>query len=317
MPQHLPSDPKAFIILNPHAAKGRAGSSQDAIASCFAKEGISFKMVRTEMPLHAVELAKKAVFEGHKLIVAAGGDGTINEVVDGVMKASRHLALPFEEIPVVGLIPIGRGNDFAFIAKIPRNIQRACALIMEQAWIPTDCGEVFGGKFPTGRYFVNGVGIGFEPMVNFAASDFTHISGMLSYLLGFIKILFHYPKPIQVSVESNQGRFTCDTQQISVCNGRRMGSAFLMGPEAEIDDGELDVCYAHAEIKGREIFWYALKFFSGSQIRSPRFSTFRTTRVSVKAVGGLVCHADGEEISRGCDTIAVELYPASLKFIRK
>jgi len=316
MPYHQP-DPKAFIILNPHAAKDRAGFDQQTIADCFSKQSYPFEIVLTERPGHATQLAAQAVAAGERLIVAAGGDGTVNEVVDGVMRTSRELNLPFEKVPVVGLIPIGRGNDFAYIIKTPKDIQEACTLIMDQMWMPTDCGEVVGGKFPQGRFFVNGVGIGFEPLVNFAASDFKHISGMLSYLLGFVKVMAHYPRPIKTLVESDLGSFTCDTQQISLCNGRRMGSVFLMGPEAIVDDGLLDVVYANKEIKGWEILPFALKFFSGRQIESPRFSSFRTVRVSVKAVGGLVCHADGEEISRGCDSIAVELFPASLKFIRK
>ena len=91
---------------------------------------------------------------------------------------------------------------------------------------------------------------------------------------------------------------------------------FLMGPEAIIDDGLLDVVYANQEIKGYQILWYALKFFSGKQIFSPKFSSFRTVRITVKAQGSLACHADGEEISRGCETISIQLYPASLKFVR-
>ena len=311
-----PSDTTAFIILNPNAAKGRARATQGAIARCFSEKGYPFEIVLTERPLHAIELAAKAVLEGYKLIVAAGGDGTLNEVVDGVLRTCREKKLPFHEVPVVGLIPVGRGNDFAYIARTPKDIAHACDLIMEQKWMPTDCGEVFAGKYPQGRYFINGVGIGFEPLVNFVASDFKHISGMLSYLMGLLKVMMHYPKPLYVTFESDNGTCACETQQISVCNGRRMGSMFLMGPEAIIDDGLLDVVYANQEIKGYQILWYALKFFSGKQIFSPKFSSFRTTRITVKAQGSLACHADGEEISRGCETISIQLYPASLKFVR-
>jgi len=315
MPQP-PQQTKAFIILNPNAAKGKARSAQKSIADCFSRNNHPHEIFLTGEPLHAIDLARKAVLDGYKLIVAAGGDGTLNEVVDGVMRTSKEQGLLPQDMPLIGVLPVGRGNDFAYIAKIPKDIGKACDLIMQQKWIPTDCGELFGGKYPSGRYFINGVGLGFEPLVNFVASDFKRISGMLSYLMGLFKVMMRYPKPLKVTLESDVGTFTCDTQQISVCNGRRMGSMFLMGPEAEIDDGLLDVVYANTEIKGHEILWYAVKFLRGSQIKSPRFSSFKARNIKIKASGLLACHADGEEISRGCEAVSIELYPASVKLIR-
>lgn len=274
------------------------------------------RMVFTGQPLDAVEQARKATHSGKRLIVAAGGDGTVNEVVEGVVRASRELGLSFEHMPVIGILPIGRGNDFAYSAGIPRNIASACALIAKGVWRAIDYGEVFGGRFPNGRCFVNGVGIGFEPLVNFVASDFKRIGGMLSYLAGFIKVLFNYPEAVEVVIESGESSFVCETQQISVCNGRRMGSAFIMGPQARLDDGLLDVVYANKPINGREIIRYAMRFFSGSQLKTDRFSLFRTTSVKISAqTDALACHADGEEVSRGCRSIAVQLYGGGLKLI--
>jgi len=316
MPRYA-KDPTAFIILNPHAAKGRAASFKDQIASYFAKEQYECVFALTEKPLHAISLAEQAVLDGYKLIVAAGGDGTVNEVVDGVMRQVTAQRMLFDDRPIIGLIPIGRGNDFAYIAKTPRNIEDACTLVMEQDWMPTDCAFVKGGKFPQGRYFVNGVGLGFEPTVNFVASDFKRLSGMPSYIVAFLKVLMKYPKPVQLTLTIDDKEVQLDTQQISICNGRRMGSAFIMAPNAIIDDGLLDICYANREIKGYEILWYALKFFKGSQVRSPRFTTVRASHCSVSSVSNLPCHADGEEISRGCSSVEVQILPAALKFIRK
>ena len=310
-------DPSAFIILNPHAAKGKGAYARDTIADCFAKQGFPCEFVMTEHTMHASEIARDAVAKGHKLIVAAGGDGTVNEVIDGVMKETRQRNFIFDQMPVVGLVPIGRGNDFGYIAKTPKSIEQACALVMDQYWMPTDCGFVKGGKFPDGRYFVNGVGLGFEPTVNFVASDFKRLSGMPSYLAAFVKVMANYPSAVRVSLDTEEDHYEFDTQQISICNGRRMGSAFIMAPEALIDDGLLDVCFANREIKGYEILWYALKFFKGTQVNSSRFTTLRATKVTVTADHDMPCHADGEEISRGCDAVQISLFPSSLKFIRK
>ncbi len=317
MPQLAQSN-EVFIVLNPNAAKGRALSQRDAIERYFSERRIACRMVLTERPFDAIELAREAVLAGSRTIIAAGGDGTVNEVVDGVVRASRQLGLSFEDSPVVGLIPIGRGNDFAWFAKVPKDVGEACSLIAGGKWDAIDYGELFGGRFPEGRCFVNGVGIGFEPLVNFVASEFKRVSGMLSYLLGFLKIMIHYPKPVSVRIRTDQEEITIDTQQISICNGRRMGSTFIMGPQAELDDGLLDVVYANKPIKGSQILRYAVRFFSGSQLKTERFSMFRTTEVSVTAQeDSLVCHTDGEAVSRGCGSIKVKLFPGQLKFIRK
>jgi YegS/Rv2252/BmrU family lipid kinase len=306
------------IVLNPHAAKGRALSQRDTIAAWFSQAGIPVHIVLTQKPLDAIDLARDAVIAGHRTIIAAGGDGTMNEVVEGVVRASRALDLSDEETPVVGLIPIGRGNDFAWFADIPKDVGAACEVIASGAWSYIDYGELFGGRFPEGRCFVNGVGVGFEPMVNFIASDFTHVSGMLSYLLGFIKILIHYPQPVHMKIETENESFFCDTQQLSLCNGRRMGSTFIMGPYAELDDGLLDVVYANKPIAGKHILRYALRFFSGSQLKTDRFSLIRARRIAITSEqDDLVCHADGEEVSRGCRNITVNLHPGKLKLLRK
>lgn len=311
--------PEMFIILNPHAAKGKALTHRATIDRYFTNKNIPFTMSLTERPFQAIELAREAVLSGYRTVVAAGGDGTVNEVVDGVVKASRELGLSFEGSPVVGLLPIGRGNDFAKVAGIPKDLDAACELLTSQSWKAIDYGELYGGRFPEGRCFINGVGIGFEPMVNFVASEFKRVSGMLSYLLGFVKILFHYPAPVNLSITTEQGSVSCSTQQISLCNGRRMGSVFIMAPEAELDDALLDIVYANRPIAGWEILRYAIKFLSGSQLRTERFSMIRAAEVVVSTDDGkesLVCHTDGEAVSRGCNSIKVILHPGALKLIR-
>ena len=308
---------KICIILNPNAAKGRALKQRSVIESYFNEHKIPIQLLLTERPYEAIELAKQAVFDGYRTIIAAGGDGTVNEVVDGAIRGTRQLNLTDEEAPVMGLIPIGRGNDFAFFANVPKDVKQACDLIVKQTYSRIDYGELWGGRFVDGRCFVNGVGIGFDSLVNFEASDFKRVSGMLSYLLGFIKIMIHYPQAVKVKITSEQESISLETQQISLCNGRRMGSTFIMGPHAELDDGLLDVVYANRPIAGKEILGYAIKFFSGSQLKTDRFSMFRATDITITAdEDTLVCHTDGEEVSRGCREIRVKLFPHSLKFLR-
>ncbi len=309
---------KICIILNPHADKGRAFKKMTLIESSCDKYNLSYEIKLTQGPLDAIKLAKEAVFLGFSTIVSAGGDGTVNEVVDGIVKGIREKHLSFASFPVLGIIPIGRGNDFAFSAGIPRNVDKAVELISHDLWSSTDYGELIGGRFEDGRCFLNGVGIGFEPLVNFIASDFKRVHGMASYLLGFFKVLMNYPKPNKIFIRiDDEKEFTVYTQQLSVCNGRRMGSMFMMGPLASIDDGVLDMVYANKPLKGGQISLLALRFFKGTQLNSPHFSLLRGKKMTLRTeTPELVCHTDGEEVSRGCDSIKIQLYPGELKCIR-
>ncbi|MDC7244782.1 MAG: diacylglycerol kinase family protein [Sphaerochaetaceae bacterium] len=310
--------PPLCIILNPNADKGRAGRKQKKIEALCKTYGLSYTILLTKKPLDAINLAKQAVLDGYSTIVAAGGDGTVNEVADGVVRGIRERKLSYARSPVVGLIPIGRGNDFAYSAHVPRSIEKAVELISMEMWNATDYGELIGGRYESGRCFLNGVGIGFEPLVNFMASDFKRIHGMASYLAGFIKVMMNYPKAISVKmVLDSSDTIEIETQQLSFCNGRRMGSMFIMGPQASIDDGLIDVVYANRPLKGREIVRLALRFFKGTQLRSAEFSMKRAQSVTITtADNSIVCHADGEEVSRGCDQIEVRLFPGELKFLR-
>ncbi len=308
-----------LIILNPNAAKGKAAPKQKIIEDYLTKYGINYVLEVTKFPFQAIELAEKGVEEGYKSIIAAGGDGTVNEVVDGVMRKATAMNLSFEQLPVIGILPIGRGNDFAYIAKIPKKLEEALKLAVKGDWVKTDYGKLHGGQFPQGRSFVNGVGIGFEPLVNYEASAFKKIGGMVSYFLGLLRVLINYPKAVDLTIKVDDQIITCSTQQISVCNGRRMGSAFLMAPEAIIDDGLLDVVYANRPLKRHQILFYATKFLKGTQLKSETFSFVRAKEVVIATKGekALVCHTDGEGVSRGCSSIEVKIYHHGLKLIRK
>lgn len=305
--------PEVYVILNPHAAKGKAIRQREKIESCFTNAGYRCVITCTTARNEAVTLASQAVCNGHRLIVAAGGDGTINEVVDGIMRAVDDLGLVDDQVPVLGLIPIGRGNDFAFSAGISKDVTAACKRIVGGKSRKIDVGKVYGGEFPQGRYFVNGVGMGFEPLVNFCAMDFKRISGMPSYVIALLKILCHYPAPIQLTMKTDNGEESIATQQVSICNGRRMGSTFLMGPDAILDDGLLDIVYASKPIKGSELIPIALLFFKGKQVNHPYFKVQRTKSITLEASqGGMPVHADGEIVSRSCASIKIELFPKAL-----
>lgn len=281
------------------------------IESLLDSRGYEATIVRTEGVQHAVELAREHARKGFDIIAAAGGDGTVNEVVWGLMDA----AAAGVETPAFALFPIGRGNDFAFAAGIPHDIESCCRLIEETSLKPVDVGRISGGLYPEGRYFINGIGVGFEPLVNVAASGFKRVSGVLSYLLGFLRVMASYPAAVDVKMVID-GKETeeVSTQQLSVCNGRRMGGSFLMGPDALIDDGLFDLGYVNRPVSMSGIMNMVGKFFRGRQKSHPFFSSGLIRSLDLHAEGGgLVCHADGEMIAYDSDHLHIEVVPGALQ----
>ncbi|MDD3902730.1 MAG: diacylglycerol kinase family protein [Sphaerochaeta sp.] len=304
------SEKELIVLFNPHAAKGKADKCQQKIADIFKRGGFEPTIFLTQKEKGASELAYQATLDGKKTIIAAGGDGTVNEVSDGILRAVAEKGM---EVPRMGVVPIGRGNDFAWGMGIPRDVEKACMIIMKGNVRKIDAGLTYGGKYPLGRYFVNGEGVGFEPLVNFIASDFKHVSGTLSYVLALIRILMHYPQPYHVHLTLDGKETVLDTQQLSICNGRRMGSAFIMGPDAIFDDGFFDVVFANRPVKSSRLVPVALRFFKGTQVNLPIFSVVRAKSITLVSKNNpMPVHVDGEEISKGCMEFKTELLPRIL-----
>lgn len=303
-------DNELFVILNPHAAKGKAKKQEDMIRTLLGAGGKEVVLYHTEIGNGAERVAFQAAMDGRKVIIAAGGDGTVNEVANGILKAVTLHNIPS---PALGVIPIGRGNDFAWGMQIPKPVKEACEVILAGKTRVIDAGVTYGGNYPEGRFFVNGQGVGFEPLVNFLASDFKHVSGTPSYVFALIRILIHYPAPYTVELTLDDQVLNLQTQQLSICNGRRMGSAFLMGPDALFDDGYFDVVYANAPVPSKRMVPLALTFLSGKQVKQKEFSVARVKKLVMKSSDfAMPVHVDGEEISKGCMEFRTELLESIL-----
>ena len=252
-----------LLIINPNASKGKGRKKAHDIRDLFKAGGRQCTVAYTSNPGHAERLAAKGMVYGYKEIIAAGGDGTVNEVVNGIMKSRKASSVS------MGIIPIGRGNDFAWCAGIPQTLEDAIDLIITGESSPVDVGICRGTDHPDGKYFLNGTGFGFEPMVNFRAMEYTKLNGTLSYIAAFFYVLRHFPKPYHLSVSIDDGEeFTLDTQQFSVLNGKRMGASFVLGPRASINDGLFDIFYANRPFRARrDLIIAVFEFFRGAHIK--------------------------------------------------
>jgi diacylglycerol kinase family enzyme len=159
------------IIVNPKASRGAAAEAVPLVRQKLSEAGLSFDLVETRNARHATSLACDAAREGIDVVVAMGGDGILNEVLNGLMQARDEGCAK----TALGLIPVGRGNDFAYGAGIPEaDIAAACEVLAAGRRKRIDIGRVAGGDFPAGLHFANGVGIGFDAVVGFEALVASH-----------------------------------------------------------------------------------------------------------------------------------------------
>jgi YegS/Rv2252/BmrU family lipid kinase len=300
------------IIANPAAAKGTAEHAIPQIERALTECGLDFDLVRTERPWHAAGLAQEAVAAGYDVVVAAGGDGTSNEVLNGLMQAKTTVPTAS---PAMGVLCIGRGNDFAYGVGIPADLE-AGGLALTQGYRRTiDVGRVRGGLYPQGRYFGNGVGIGFDAVVGFEAAKFAHLGGFLGYVVAVLKTVFLYYRAPLVAIEYGDQTLTQPALMVSIMNGRRLGGGFMMAPQGQPDDGLLDLCIA-AQVSRTRIFALVPHFMRGTQATQKPISMQRARRVVVAAVEGVLpAHADGETLCVEGRRLEVELLPCQIEII--
>jgi len=297
------------LIVNPVAGGGTAGQSIPDIERMLRAQNLSFDLEKTERPWHAAELAEAAAAEVD-VVVAVGGDGTANEVLNGLMlaKKSGHTA-------AMAILCVGRGNDFAFGMGIPAELAAGCEALGDNHHRLIDVGHVIGGDFPEGRYFGNGIGIGFDAVVGFVAAKQKHLKGFISYLVAAIKTIFLYYKAPLVRLEFDGQPMNIHALMVSVMNGKRMGGGFMMAPDGNPNDGVFDLCIAR-QISRPRIFGLMLKFMKGTQFAHPTISDGQTTHITVTAIeGSLPAHADGETLCLEGKKIDIELVPNALEIV--
>jgi YegS/Rv2252/BmrU family lipid kinase len=299
------------IIVNPVSGRGAGAQSVPLIEAQLQARELEYDIELTDAPWHAAELAEKACLEGYEVVVAAGGDGTANEVLNGILRAGKQGSRQ----SAMGVLTVGRGNDFAYGAGIPLEVEAGCqALEVNQRKI-IDVGFVVGGNYPEGRYFGNGIGIGFDAVVGFEALKMKWLTGFPSYIVAALKTIFLYYQAPLVEIEFDDGGDTKRTLMISVMNGRRMGGGFMMAPQGLNDDGFFDICIAD-QVSRPRILGLIPKFMQGSQEGEPEVHTHRAKRIRVTAVhGSLPAHADGETLCEAGQSLEATIFPKQLEVV--
>jgi diacylglycerol kinase (ATP) len=305
--------PSYKIILNPTAGNGNGKKSLPQIERLFTQHNLSFSLVHTERPGHGIELARQAIQEGCQVVVAAGGDGTVNEVVNGLMLSK----LEGTAIPPLGVLCVGRGNDFAGSMGIPEDLAGGVQALTAGFKRTVDVGRVAGGSYPNGRYFANCVGVGFDAITTIEVHKLPRWGGYLAFMAAVLKTVFLYNKAPLARIEFDGNVITQRSLLISIMNGRRLGGGFIMAPSSLPDDGLFDLCIAE-QMSSFAVIKMIPHFTKGDQATQPAIKTGRAARITISAQDGpLPAQTDGEIICVDGTRLDVEVLPRQLEIICK
>ncbi len=300
----------ALIILNPAANHTRASALWPHLRELLSD--LRADWIETQRPGHAMQLAADAAHSGCPLVVAVGGDGTVNEVVNGVLSVGARST-------AIGVIPSGSGNDFSFSLGLPADPEAAARRLLEGQPRTVDVGLV-QGETPQGRrvrYYVNGFGIGFDAAVAIESNKVRGVHGFLRYLVAALRtMLFYYHAPhMQVTIDGRA--VNKPILMFSINNGRRIGGGFFLTPEALPDDGWLDLCYADP-VSQATMLRMIPEAMRGTHGRFPYFRLERARHVTIQADRALPVYADGEIFADYDDDLRcleVRVVPGALRVI--
>jgi YegS/Rv2252/BmrU family lipid kinase len=301
---------KVKIILNPMADMGNAWRVARDLRSITEQHG-NVDWSGTVYPGHAIDLARQAGEQGYDMVIAMGGDGTVHEVVNGLMK------IPEEARPVLGVVPVGSGNDFAHAIGVPRKPDHALVCALDGTATSVDLGlmtDEHGKK----EYFDNTLGIGFDAIVTIRSHQLPVVRGFLMYLTAVIQTILLNHNAISMQIETEDQKWEQKNLLLTVCNGPREGGGFMMAPQARVDDGILH--YAMIKSVSRPMMFRLIpEVMKGTHGNFKQVSMGTCRTMKVAADRPMYIHADGEIYSGfGTNTrqVSFEILPNVLNVVR-
>lgn len=302
---------KTLVIVNPNSANGATGKKIGYIKNLLKKTG-TFDIKFTEMKGHATLLAKEGLISGFNRIIAVGGDGTFNEVINGFFEEGK----PVNPDAVLGIISGGTGADFIKTINFPRDEFSAVERIVNDRIKRIDVGKVTykmpGGKDKT-RIFLNiadaGIGGAVVERVNNTSKIF---GGFVSFLVGTVSTVMEYRnKRTRITFDDD---FTVDkvTNNIVIGNGKYFGGGMKVLPDAEPDDELFDILII-GDINKAEFFKNIPKIYNGTHIHDPKIDFRRAKKVSIYSEEPLKIDIDGEQ--EGFTPAEFQIIPKAVNII--
>ena len=307
----IPPD-KWLIIVNPNAGVKKGVKDWPLISRLLNSDGISHLCILTEHRDHANQLAGEFIEEGYRNIAVVGGDGTMNEVVNGIFLQKRVSPSAI----TLAMIPVGTGNDWCRTFGIPFDYKEAIHILKNGKTFLQDVGRIsyFKNQEPIQRYFINIAGMGYDALV----AKKTNISkekgrgGPLTYLFFVFSSLFQY-KFIEAVIEvDDQLVFKGEMFSMNVGICKFNGGGMMQVPAAIPDDGLFDVTLIKKAPKWM-VIRHASKLYDGTLVKLPFISTYRGKSIRIRSIGKIYLEADGESL--GHSPFVYEIFQQSLKVV--
>ncbi len=300
-PEQLASD--VVLIVNPTAGRGKAGRQVPEIKRLLGAAAAEWDWRFTEKSGDARTLARAAADAGARLVVAVGGDGTLHEVMNGVLGTGAS----------VGLIPYGTGNDFARALGLYGSLETACKTLISGSIRNVDVGIIDGEGTGGPRHFLVLAGTGYDARTaQTVNAGIRFLSGPLAYVWGAVLTLWRFtPFALTLTLDDAPPR-RLSAMFVSFANAETTGGGMKIAPGAKVDDGCLDVCLV-AAVSKPTLLYNLTQIFSGKHLRSSAVSMHKAKRLTVDADPPQPLLVDGEVV--GTTPATITLLPGALPFL--
>ena len=303
---------KVKLILNPMADLGRAWMTANDLRPIAQEFKGDLTWSGTVYPTHAIELAKQAAEEGCDIVVAMGGDGTVHEVMNGLMQ------VPEDKRPMMGIVPIGSGNDFAYAMGITEDPAHALARALKGENIQAvDIGLITDENGRT-EYFDNTLGIGFDAVVTIRSHKLPIVKGFLMYLTAVIQTILLNHNAAKMQLETENQKWEESVIMLTLCNGPREGGGFMLSPNSKNNDGKMEFLTV-SKLSRPTMFRLIPEFLKGTHMRFKQVRMGEFIKITLTSNLPLYIHADGEiytSFGSNLHKASFEILPQALRIVK-
>lgn len=300
-----------LVIVNPNAGRQKGSRDWKKIKPLLVKHDFIFHEIFTERPGHATEISKKHIEEGYKRIIIVGGDGTLNEVINGLFLQNLY---PTTEI-IFGMIPIGTGNDWSRMLNIPGDYEEAILSIKECKTFIQDAGIVSyrNDDNSVDRYFVNIAGLGFDAVVTKKANRLKEKGkgGPFLYFATIFSSLMNY-RHVNAVINIDGKNYSNKIFSMNIGIGKYNGGGMMQVPGAIADDGLFDLTVIKKMSKPN-IILSLRKLYNGNIVHHPRVETYTGKSISIDSDTKILLETDGESL--GHTPMEFQIIPKSVQVI--
>jgi YegS/Rv2252/BmrU family lipid kinase len=312
MEEYMTAGNRVMFVVNPQSGGGRTKKQWQKVEFMLRNKNYCFDVQLTEKPMHACQITSDALQNGYYHIIAVGGDGTINEVVNGFFHNKNTINKEY----VLSILPMGTGSDFSRILPVSTSVEYAEKLLTEGK---EQLCDVIKADFtnwdgiPETRYFINvaDVGVGCETCIK-VNNNSKAMGGFLSFLISFIGVIVSFKSPEFIVEVDGEIFYTGKSSLVAINNGKYFGGGVMIAPQAQIDDGLIDVLI----MKDASTFDFLMTLpsaYKGNHLNHSKIQLTQGRQVKLSSSVKVGLEMDGETPGRG--DVNFEILPAGIRLL--